>query len=311
MTALTLLEASKAAAEAGDTHKAGVIATFAEKSDLLGAMPVTNIAGNALTFTQEGTLPTTAFRAINGSYTPNNGTLSPQTESLFAAGGELDVDVFIVKTQGPTARSKHEAMKIKALAVGITTQLISGANASDPTGFDGFQTRCTGSQLTDDGATSGGDVLSLTKLDAMIDSVDSPNYLLMSRAMRLLFAAAYRSSTFPNIYMEADETGKQRMSYGGLPILLGYPTNSNTKILPFTEANPGGGSAASSSIYALNLSEEGVCMIENGGMDVRDLGELDASPVYRTRVEWYVGLTFQTPYCAARLRGIKTGAIAA
>lgn len=311
MTALTLLEASKAAAEAGDTHKAGVIATFAEKSDLLAAVPFTDIAGNALTFTQEGTLPTTAFRAINSGYTPNNGTLAPQTESLFAAGGELDVDVFIVKTQGPTARSKHEAMKIKALAVGITTQIISGANATDPTGFDGFQTRCTGAQLTANGATSGGDVLSLTKLDTAIDTVDAPTHLLMSRLMRLQFAAAYRSSTFPNIYMEADETGKQRMSYAGLPILVGYPTNSNTKILPFTEANPGGGSAVGSSIYTLNLSEEGVCGIQNGGMDVRDLGELQSAPVYRTRVEWYPGLTFQTPYCANRLYGIKAGAIAA
>lgn len=311
MTALTLLEASKAALDAGDTKKAGVIATFAEKSDILATIPVMNIAGNALTYTQEGSLGTTAFRGVNEAYTPNNGVLAPQTESLFAAGGDLDVDMFILKTQGDGVRGKYEAMKVKALAIGVTTQIMSGSSATDPRGFDGVQIRATSAQLTANGASSGGDPLSLANLDAVIDTVDSPTHLIMSRAMRLKFATAYRSSVFPNIYMEADETGKQRMSYGGLPILVGYPTNNNTKLLPFTEANPGGGSSVGTSIYVVNFSEDGVCLIENGGMDVRDLGELDTAPVKRTRVEWYVGLTVQSPFALARLWGIKNAAIAA
>lgn len=311
MAALTLLESSKAALDAGDTKKAGVIATFAEKSDVLAVLPFDDINGNALSFTQEGTLPTTAFRGVNESYTGNVGTLHPQTESLYIAGGDLDVDVFIVKTQGASVRGRHEAMKIKALAVGVTTQLISGDSTSDPRGFDGFQKRITGNQLIANGATSGGDALSLSNLDTAIDQVDGATHILMSRAMRLKFQSAYRTSTFPNIYMTVDESGTQIWSYAGIPLLVGYPTNNNTKILPFTEANPGGGSAVGTSIYTLRFAEDGVCGIQNGGMDVRDLGEVQGSPVFRTRVEWYPGLTFQTPFCATRLWGIKNIAIVA
>jgi hypothetical protein len=311
MAALTLIEAAKIAATNGEAKKAGVIALFAEKSDMLNALPFTDISGNALTFTQEGALPTTAFRGVNEAYTANNGVFSPQTESLYMAGGDLDVDMFILKTQGDGVRGKHEGIKVKALAVGVTTQIMSGDTATDARGFDGLQKRITGGQLVANGATSGGDALSLANLDTVIDSVNEPTHIILSRAMRLKFQSAYRTSTFPNIYMTVDEAGKQIWSYAGLPLLVGYPSNSNTKILPFTEANPGGGSAVGTSIYVVSFSEDGVCGIQNGGMDVRDLGELQTAPVKRTRVEWYPGLTVQSPYAAARLYGIKNAAIVA
>ena len=37
-------------------------------------------------------------------------------------------------------------------------------------------------------------------------------------------------------------------------------------------------------------TEDGVTGIQNGGMDVRDLGELQTAPVWRTRVEWFTGI---------------------
>lgn len=310
MAALTLSEAAKIAANNGETKKAGVIALYAEKSDILNAMPFDGIMGNAYTFTQEGSLPTTAFRGVNEGYTPGNGSFAPQTEALYIAGGDLDVDKFILQTQGQEVRSKHEALKVKALAIGMTDQILKGDSASDARGFDGLQKRITGGQLASNGATSGGDPLSLDKLDAAIDLVDSPTHIIMSRAMRLKFTTAYRSSTFPNIVMQADEVGKQHWSYNGLPILVGYPQNSNTKILPFTEAAASGGTTATS-VYIVNFGEDGVHGIQNAGIDVRDLGELDALPVWRTRVEWYMSMVAESPYSAARLYGISNAAIAA
>jgi len=39
-----------------------------------------------------------------------------------------------------------------------------------------------------------------------------------------------------------------------------------------------------------------VCGLQNGTIDVRDLGEQQVKPVYRTRLEWFVGLgVFQWP----------------
>lgn len=311
MTALTLLEASKIALENGETKRAAIIKLYAEKSDFLNAMKVEGIMGNALAFTQDGDLPTTAFRGVNEAYVASNGTFNPQKESLYIAGGDLDVDRMIVKTQGEGVRAAHEANKVKALAAGISTNIITGDSTSDPRQFDGIQKRAIGTQLVANGATAGGDALSLTQLDNAIDLVDYPTHLIMSRAMRRKFQAAYRSSTFPNIYMQMGDMGKQILQYNDLPILVGYPVNKNTSILPFTEANPGGGGAVGTSIYAVNLNEDGLILISNGGIDVRDLGELNSAPVFRTRVEWYVGMAALSPFCATRLWGIKDAAIVA
>lgn len=315
MTAITLVEAAKLAAEKGETHQAGVIAMYAEKSDVLAALPIEGIMGNALAFNQEGDLPATAFRGVNEGYTASAGVIAPQTESLVICGGDLDVDSFIIKTQGADVRSTHEGMKVKSLAQNVTDQIMKGDSTSDPRGFDGFQKRVTDvNQLIANGNSSGGDALSLAKLDALVDQVNGATHLIMSRAMRLLMQAAARSPTITNnmVTMDFDsQLGRRVTRYGEVPILVGYDQNKNNKLLPFSEANPGGGSAVGSSIYAVNFSEEGVVGISNGGIDVRDLGELDASPVWRTRVEWFLSLAVKSQFAISRLYGIKNAAIVA
>ena len=86
-------------------------------------------------------------------------------------------------------------------------------------------------------------------------------------------------------------------------------TRQGTPILPFSEANPGGGAAASTSIYVVQLGDGGVIGIQNDGISVRDLGELEAKPVFRTRVEWYASIAIFSGKAVARLRGIKDAAI--
>ncbi|MFP3427896.1 hypothetical protein, partial [Pseudoalteromonas sp. SIMBA_162] len=61
------------------------------------------------------------------------------------------------------------------------------------------------------------------------------------------------------------------------------------EILPFTIKD--GGTKETSEIYALKFGAmEHVSGLRNGGVQVRDLGELDTLPVYRTRIEFYCGL---------------------
>lgn len=312
MTILSLNEASKLAANGGDMLKAGVIAYFAERSDVLNAFKVDGIMGNSVTYTQEGTLPGNAFRGVGEGFTASQGTFKKQTEALFIIGGEIDIDLFELKTMGEGIRDRHTNLKLKGIAQTVTDVIINGSNATEPREFDGLKTRITESaQLIANGSASGGDALSLKNLDKLIDSVDGGTHLIMSRAMRRKFMAAYRSSTFPNILMNKNESGSMVMSYGDLPILVGYPPNKNTAILPFTEANPGGGSAVGSSVYCVNLNEDGVVLIDNGGIQVRPLGELNSLPVQRTRIEWYLSMATYSEYARARLYGIKDADIVA
>jgi hypothetical protein len=308
--ALTLLEASKL--HSGDAIRQAVIQLYAGSSGVLMALPFDNIAGNALKYNREESLPGVGFRGVNESYSESTGILNPITETLSIAGGDLDVDKFIVDTQGTDQRAVQEAMKIRALGLAWTSKFIKGDTASDPREFDGLQTRLTGGQVINAGATSGGDALSLLLLDTLIDQVVDPTHLIMNKTMRRRLTQASRSTNIGGfITFTTDAFGNQIEVYNKLPIIVMDLDNASNAILPFTEANPGGGTAASTSIYAVSFREGMLTGIQNGDIVARDLGELQTKPAYRTRVEWYPGISCYHGRAAARLNGIKDAAVTA
>ncbi|MDT2266382.1 hypothetical protein P7H12_26080 [Paenibacillus larvae] len=44
--------------------------------------------------------------------------------------------------------------------------------------------------------------------------------------------------------------------------------------------------------------------LQNGTINVRDLGERNKKPCYRTRIEWYSAMAVFHPRAAARLSGV-------
>jgi hypothetical protein len=305
--ALTLVEAAKLAS--GDVVRAAVIEMFAQESDILQVLPFDDIPGNALKYNREAALPGISFRGEKEAIPESAGVLNPQTESLVIAGGDLDVDRFIIQTQGAGVRATHERMKVKALAAGWTAKFIKGDSSTNPREFDGLQTRLINNQVVSAGATAGGAALSLGSLDEVTDAVDNPTHYLMSKAMRRKFTAAARDAAVAGyVTYTADAFGRRIAQYNDLPILVAYGANGGDDILPFEEA-AASGAATATSIYVLSLGTGRLSGIQNGGMDVRDLGELQAAPVYRTRVEWYTGIVLQHSRAAARLRHIGNLAI--
>lgn len=305
---LTLGEAAKL--ETGDVVRQAVIEQFAMSSDVMAALPFSDIQGNALKYNREETLPGIGFRGVNGSYTESTGILNPLTEALVIAGGDLDVDKFIVDTMGANQRSVQEMMKIKALSLKIAKTIIKGDSETSSKEFDGLQVRITGDQLINAGATSGGDALSLAKLDELIDQTETPNGLIMNKAMRRRLTQAARNTSVGGfITYSTDSFGRTIAQYNDLPILIADYDNIGEQILPFTEANPGGGTAASTSIYCVNFGDGMVAGIQNGGIDVRDLGELEDKPALRTRLEWYMAMTVYHGRAASRLQGITNAAV--
>lgn len=310
--ALTIVEAAKL--NPGDVVRTAIVEMYARNSDILRVLPFENIAGNALKYNREDILPGVGFRGVNEGFTESVGVLNPITESLVIAGGDLDVDRFITQTMGANQRSVQEGLKVKALAHRWTLAFIKGDSSADPREFDGLQRRIPpgSSQLLDAGATSGGDALSLFKLDTLISKVDDPNYLIMNNTMALRLSAAARQTGVGGfITYDLNQFGQRVSSYNGIPILIAKEDNIGNDILPFTEANPGGGAAASTSIYAVSLGDGGLVGIENSGISVRDLGELEAKPVFRTRVEWYAAIAIFNGRAVARLRGVKDAPVVA
>lgn len=307
--ALTLVEAAKL--HSGDVMRSAIIELYAQSSEVLRTLPFDTIAGNALRYNREETLPGIGFRGINEAYTESTGVINPVTEPLVIAGGDLDVDVFILETMGQDQRSVQEAMKTKALAQRWTRAFIKGDNTTEPREFDGLQTRLTGTQLIDAGTTANGEPLKLTKLDEAIDAVDNPTALLMNRTMRRRLSAAARSTSVAGyVTYGLDEFGRRVTMYNDLPILLIDQDNTGAEILPFTEA-AASGTATATSIYVVSFGEGRLQGIQAGAMEVRDLGELQDKPAKRTRVEWYSGLALFHPKAAARLRYIADAAVVA
>jgi hypothetical protein len=311
---LTLVEAAKLAANNGETKRAAVISMFARESSLLAAMPFNNIAGNAYGYDREGSLPSVAFRGINEAYTESVGVINPLVEALKIGGGDLDVDMAILKTQGEGVRAKHEQLKVKALAAEVTRVIIKGDSTSNPREFDGWQVRIPSgsSQLIPAGATSGGDALSLAVLDAAIDATSGPTHIVANKTVRRLIQAAARTPAIAGyVTYSFNEFGRRVTTYNGLPILTPYEENDGTDPLTFTEANPGGGSAVGTSIYVVGLGDGKVSGIQNGIMEVRDLGELQTTPAKRTRVEWLVAQVVEHGRALTRIWGVKNAAVTA
>lgn len=304
---LTLVEAAKL--ETGDVYKSGVIELYAGSSDILTNLPFEGITGNALKYNRESSLPGVGFRGVNEAYTASTGVLNPQTEALVIAGGDLDVDKFIVDTQGAQQRTVHEAMKVRALGLAWTRKFIKGDTASDPREFDGLQTRVTGSQVISAGSTANGAALSLAVLDEAIDQTLNPTHLIMSKAMRRKFSAAARdTAVFGYVTYTTDALGRRVAMYNDLPILALDLDNAGNAILPFTEAAVSGTDTATS-IYVASFGPEALTGIENGGIDVRDLGELQTAPLYRTRIEWYNGIAIYNGRAVTRIKNIGNLAI--
>jgi len=305
---LTLHEASKLVD--GDLKRQAIIEMFAGSTDLMAALPLMDIPGNSYSYAQEAKLPSVGFRGYNQGYDASIGVVNPQSETLRIAGGELDVDTALVKTHGVTVRTRQEAMQVKAMGAKITAAMING-DGDDGVAFDGLRKRIVGYQLLPanlDNPNANG-ALSLATLDEAIDRVDGPTHIIMSKRMRnLLSQAAKDKDVGGDLQWSKDDFGRRVGFYNDLPILVTEDDERGEKIIDFNEAGPAGG-AVSQSIYVVSLGDGKIVGLQNGIMDVRDLGEIDALPVFRTRVEWLVAMAVMHGKAAARIWGITNAPV--
>lgn len=305
MAAVTLLQASEMALGNDEVKRAAIIELFA-KPDLLSVIPFIDIQGAAYAYISEGQLPGVAFRGINESYTTSTGVINPQVERLRIVGGDLDVDTALLKTHGAGIRTSQEKMKVKALSLFLAGKIINGDSEEDPREFDGLRKRITGTQLFPAGDTAGGDALSLQVLDDAIDAVEGATHLIMSKKMRnLLSNATTNTSVTGFVVWQVDDFGKRVAYYNDLPILVTDYDDEGAQVIDFNEACPGGGADEGTSIYVVNIGDEGVVGLQNGIMEVKDLGEMNDAPVMRTRIQWLVSLAVLSARAAARIWGIK------
>jgi hypothetical protein len=292
--ALTLAESAKLSL---DMLARGVIETIIEASPMFNYLPFITVEGNSFKYNQENTLGGANFYAVNSIWTEAVATYNQKTANLAILGGDADVDNFIERTRSniQDQRAIQTALKAKSVARQFETSVIKGDITQDPNAFDGLRRLVPAGQQVNAG-TNGGP-LTLALLDQAIDLVKGvkPDILLMSRRTRRKLKSLMVASTH---YLETGQAfGQQVLYYDGIPVMVtDFQTDDETQ----------GTETAASSVYAIHFSEEeGLCGIQNGGIEVVDIGQLETKDASRVRIRWYTGLAMLRDSAVSRIVGIN------
>jgi hypothetical protein len=71
-----------------------------------------------------------------------------------------------------------------------------------------------------------------------------------------------------------------------------------------SDAQTQGSSNVCSSIYAVKYGELGVGGLENGGIQIEQVGELETKDATRWRVKWYTSVALYGTLGLARIKGV-------
>lgn len=302
--AKTLLESAKAQR---NPLVAGIVQIFASNSAVLELVPVVRIAGTAVEYDREGTLPGVGFRGVNEDYTATRGVLNPQTEALKIFGGKAAMDRFLEKTATSPANARVSTVEkfAKAIALDFTEAFFDGDSASDAREFDGLNKRLSGGTQELEAGENGA-ALSLELLDELIDMLHgTPSVLFMSKLGRRQVAELARAAGSGLITMDRDLWGRPIMAYSGIPIRLVGEDADGNEILDADETQ--GTEDEAHSIYAVRFGAsdyEDVQVIANTETpDHEDLG-LAGTTALGDLIEWYASLAVFHGKAAARLMGL-------
>jgi len=306
--ALTLAEASKLS---NDILLKGVVETIIKDSPVLQQLPFIEIVGDGLTYNQEKTLPSIDFYDAGDVWAESTPTFEKLTAKLTIMGGDADVDNFAKATRSDVNDIEAAVieLKSKALRYKFEEAFIYGDSSANPKQFDGIRKLINlttpGSQVVLAGTTNGGDALTLTKIDELIDKIqgDKPDLLLMSKRSRRKIKDLTRAAGF-NLEQDRNEFGMMLEYFNGIPIgvsewILDTHAYDGSKETGTTEGS-------CSVIYAFQMGEGALAgLTAPGHLTVEPIGSLETKDATRTRIKWYVSLALFSTVKAAALIGIK------
>lgn len=288
-----------------DVLQAGVIEVLATESKLLQLLPFMNVQGSGYTYNIEKNLGSAQFRKVNGGYTIAEIETIPVTERIVILGDEAVVDTYQIAVESDinNLMAIEVALRTKAIAHKFEKCFISGGKAAGSgvpsetlaNEFVGILPRYT--EKTP--ANIPADALPLftaqviTKSDDLIGDLDTlldmvvggADCLIMNKKTRRQLTAKGRAFC----EYRQGEFGTQFVQYGGIDIV-----DVDAELL-----------ADDVVIAAKFGAKEAVCGLQNGGVRVTPLGEMEVQPQLKTRIEWFVGLAVFNPKAVA-IRNVAT-----
>lgn len=283
-----------------DVLQAGVIEVLATESKLLQLLPFMNVQGSGYTYNIEKNLGNAQFRKVNGGYSYGAIETIPVTERIVILGDEAIVDTYQIAVESDVNNlmAIEVALRTKAIAHKFEKCFINGGSATTTAGvpsevvaneFVGILPRYTEATPANIPSTA----LSLytaqviTKTDDLIGDLDTlldmvaggADALIMNKKTRRQLTAKGRAFC----EYRQGEFGTQFLQYGGVDVV-----DLDSELL------------ADDIIIAAKFgAKEAVCGLQNGGVRVTALGEMESQPQLKTRIEWFVGLAVFNPKAVA------------
>lgn len=306
-----------------DPLRKSVVDIFLMESDVMQFVPWETIGTLATTIVRMQDLPSIGFRKINEGYAATMGRFEQRTENISLMGCYMDCDKAIARAKNTIAdaRAIAQVMAMKATAYKFNDKFINGDPATDPEEFKGIQKRVDdvvaegfSDQYLNNAGTSGDGILLsdaesynfLNKLDELIYSMrgHQPDMLLMNKKMLLALRSLLRKTKL--LDNSKDMFDRRIDMYSGCRLVdIGVKADQTTEIITNTETLEAAGAAESTSIYAVKFGiGEYLWGIQEYPLEVEDKGLLEATPVYRTELDWPLGLALVDPRAVGRLCGI-------
>ena len=282
-----------------DVLQAGVIEVLATESKLLQLLPFMNVQGSGYTYNIEKNLGNAQFRKVNGGYTYGAIETIPVTERIVILGDEAIVDTYQIAVESDinNLMAIEVALRTKAIAHKFEKCFINGGTVagsgvpseSKANEFVGILTRYTETAPANIPSealplfqaqviTKSEDLIG--DLDTLLDMVaGGADCLIMNKKTRRQVTAKGRAFCD---YRQG-EFGTQFVQYGGIDIV-----------------DVDGDLLADDVVIAAKFgAKEAVCGLQNGGVRVTALGEMESQPQVKTRIEWFVGLAVFNPKAVA------------
>lgn len=319
--AWTLAEMSKIET---DPLRKSVLDMLLMEASLLEIVPQETIGRLSQTIVRYKDLPSFGYRKVNEAYAESTGHFEQKVESVSLGGLDIDTDIVIARNANTIedARTIQQRMALKSAAYQYNWKFIAGSPIADPEEFKGIEERIDDINtegFTDQffacNDTATGILNSQTTrfnfiqdLDKLIYAIKghNPDVLLMNKRMLLAIRSCLLREKL--LTYGQDMFGRQIDTYGQVRLMdIGVRADQTTEIILNDESTAGALAAAGacSSIYACKFGiGDAIWGIQMYPLEVRDLGELQTKPVYRTRVDWPHGLADVDPRCLARMYGV-------
>ena len=302
----TLLEAANRSLNDGKDRLAEVITQFALGSSVLPFLPFRTISGGSIEVEVQNTLGDVGVRRINEVSVRGLGTHTKAIYSTAIHTGSIAVDRAL-EARMPGSTESFRRDKIQAFSLYFDRLFIKGSKENNDREYNGLQalTKDSATQLLPAGNTSGGDALSLGKLDTLLKYVDRPTHWIMDKLFAARLSTAARTTGVSGfVTFSQNDLGMPQMYYAGIPILEIDEDNQANRILGFTEACPGGGTGGTS-IYLVSLGDLRLQGIQVQPLQVYGKGQDSEGPWNLEEIEWDAGIGLFQRKSVARLWGIK------